>query len=339
MAEERSPGKIPLFPALLGAGICVFFIRSGLLGIFFLVPLGFIGYGWGPRGLWQGVGFVFLLNLFFTLGIGLIAKASALTMALDILFFTSMTGAFAWIILPPLRFGSRIPGAYRLALGASLCAIISAGLFLNIADSPVFQEMIKAQIEAIAAFYRNAGFDLAQDNILDTLTIDAVLEALKNVTIRGGALISSIIILFASRQISIFVIGFFGAKRSLKVFVNFHVDPRFVMILGSAVLLLTVSSIFRLSGPLTVLWNIVILCGMMYLAQGLGILRFFIVKHNAPPFVRFLLPVVFVFLLFRPVINAVLLGTVVLLGIAENWVSFRKPRVHDTYGPSSTPGT
>jgi hypothetical protein len=327
-----------LFPALFGAVICVFFTRSGLLGIFFLVPLGFIGYGWGPRALWPCLGFVFLFNSLFTLGMGLIAKASGLTMALDILFFTSMTVAFAWIILPPPIYGSRIPGAYRLALGSSLCAVISAGLFLNIVSSPAFQEVMKDQIEVIAAVYRGAGFDLTQDNILDSLTIDTVLEVMKSIIIRGGALVSSICILFASRQVSIFLIGFFGAKRRSKVFMDFHVDPRLVMILGFSVLLLTVSSLFRLSGLSIILWNIVILCGMMYLAQGFGILRFFLLRLNVPSFVRYLLPVLFVFLLFRPVINVVLLGTVILLGIAENWVSFRKPGIRDNYGPSSTPG-
>jgi hypothetical protein len=334
MAQEKPSGYTALLPALLGAGISVFFIQSGFLGILFLVPLGFIGFGWGPRTLWQGTVFFFLGNCFLTLGTGLAFKVPFGTMAWDILFFTVMAGAFAWIILPPGEYGSRIPGAYRLAAGSSLCALISTGLFFRIINTPAFYENIMGQIEALAALYGSTGDEGMRNNIFESLNIEVVLEAMKNIMIRGGALVSSIIILFASRQISIFLVSLFGGKRRSNVFMNFYMDYRFIWIFGFSLLLLTMASLFRWIAFSIILWNIVTLGSMMYLAQGWGILKFFLTKPKVPSFMRFFLPVLVIFLLFSPGINMVVFGILLLLGIAENWVSLRTP----VNGSPSTPG-
>ena len=90
----------------------------------------------------------------------------------------------------------------------------------------------------------------------------------------------------------------------------------------------------KLEIPEIILWNILILCAILYLAQGLGILQFFLARPTVSPSFKLLLSVLFIFLFFSPVINVVLLGGVVLLGIAENWVPFRAPKQN---GPPSTP--
>jgi hypothetical protein len=66
----------------------------------------------------------------------------------------------------------------------------------------------------------------------------------------------------------------------------------------------------------------------------LGILQFFLSRSGIPPFVKLLSGLVFVILLFSPLLNAFLLAGIMLLGVAENWVPFR---VSKQDGPPSTP--
>ena len=337
----RSSGKTALLPAFIGAIICLFFIRSGLATLVFLLPLGFIGYGWGPRTLWSGLLFAFLGNVFLTLSLGFSAGIPGTDMVWDILYFSVTAAAFAWIILPldtENIFLSRIagiPGPYRLAIGALLCTFIFIGLFLKTLGNESFYESIRGQIEMIASLYWSGNSAETQKTLLESLDIDRIIEVVRDMIIRGGALFSSLVILFVNRQLSIFLIRLFGGPRRKNVFMDFHVNHRIIWFLSFSVLLLLASNAFSWTVFSILLWNIVVLCVMMYLAQGFGILAFFMRKPGFPPFLRFLLPVIFIFLLFSPVINAVMLGIIIILGIAENWVAFR---IRTINGPPSTPG-
>jgi hypothetical protein len=74
---------------------------------------------------------------------------------------------------------------------------------------------------------------------------------------------------------------------------------------------------------------------MLFLAQGGGIVLFALNRRALPPVMRFFLNLLILVLIFSPGVNAFVLGGLVLLGIAENWVPFRAPKPD---GSSSTPG-
>jgi len=99
-------------------------------------------------------------------------------------------------------------------------------------------------------------------------------------------------------------------------------------------MLVVLSRVARLVVPEIILWNILVLCIILYCAQGLGILQFFLSRPTVPVFLRFFLTVVLIILIFSPAVNAVLLIGIVILGIAENWAPFRAPKPN---GPPSTP--
>jgi hypothetical protein len=80
-------------------------------------------------------------------------------------------------------------------------------------------------------------------------------------------------------------------------------------------------------------WNILTLCVILYLAQGGGIVVFFLAR--LPPGMRFALNVGIFVLILSPGVNVVLLGLLILLGIAENWAPFRASKLN---GPPPTPG-
>jgi uncharacterized protein YybS (DUF2232 family) len=95
----------------------------------------------------------------------------------------------------------------------------------------------------------------------------------------------------------------------------------------------------RISGleiPEIILWNILVLCTIMYLAQGLGILQFFLSRPSISPFLKLVFLVLILILFFSPFLNMILLVGLVLLGIAENWVPFRVPKENDI--PSTPEG-
>jgi hypothetical protein len=71
-------------------------------------------------------------------------------------------------------------------------------------------------------------------------------------------------------------------------------------------------------------WNILALCGILYLAQGGGIALYFLIK--LPPLLRIAANVGAILMLFSPGINALFLGSLTLVGIAENWFPLRVPK-------------
>ncbi|MCL2833860.1 MAG: YybS family protein [Treponema sp.] len=334
MVTAKSSYTTAWIPALIGAAASLFLIRSGFAVLLFLLPLGFVGFGWGPKTLWTGLVFAVLGNFLITLFFGLTFNVPGEDMFWDMLYFTAAAASFAWIILPADQKSYRIPGAYRLVLGASLCTLVFVGLFTRIFNNPAFYDSVKSQVETIAAFYWSGNTAETQKALLDALDVDKIIEVMKNMILRGGALFSSLLILFVNRQLSLFLIRFFGAPRKNPVFRSFHVHPRIIWVLSFSLLLLLLSRNFFMTAAEIILWNIIVLCALMYLAQGFGIVGYFMQRPGFPPVLRFFLPVVFVLLLFSPVINAVMLGIVAVLGVAENWVTFR---IVNLNGPPATP--
>jgi uncharacterized protein YybS (DUF2232 family) len=96
--------------------------------------------------------------------------------------------------------------------------------------------------------------------------------------------------------------------------------------------------IARLAGfviPELAAWTVLMVCAILFLAQGVGIVHFTLTKRPMPPPLRFICNVLIVVVVFSPGINTVALAGLILLGIAENWLPLRAPKRN---GPASTPG-
>ena len=317
MVKAKLSGNIAFIPAITGAIISIFFIRTGFAMLFFLLPLGFVGYGWGPKTLWSSLVFAISGNSLLTLFMGLSLQIPGGDMVLEMLFYISMALAFAWIILPIDEKSLSLSGAFRLAIGALVCNMVFLALFTRTFQTPEFQEIIRNQIQLIASIY-NIG---SSQNML--FEIDSLMDLLWNFIIRGGALFSALAVLFVNRHFSITLIRFFGGPRRDRVFSRFHVHPHIIWLLSFTVILILVSNIFNWTMFGIILSNIMTLCFLMYMAQGLGIIQFYTLKSGFPSFLRFLLPIIFILLLFSPVINFLLLGSIIILGIMEHWVKIR----------------
>ena len=66
-----------------------------------------------------------------------------------------------------------------------------------------------------------------------------------------------------------------------------------------------------------------IICVMIFLAQGGGIVMFTLARRPMSPIMRLLCGIAIVFFLFSPGLNFLAIGALVILGLAENWLPMR----------------
>ncbi|MDR1059489.1 MAG: YybS family protein, partial [Treponema sp.] len=249
---------------------------------------------------------------------------------------------FAWVVCPPPGedaegpFGSRfyLSGIYRLVAGSVVCAVFFLFLLRRGFDNPVFYEYLKNQAEFLSSLYLSATVDVVQRVLLENVTAELILDMIKQALLRGGGIVFCVFLFFVSRQVSYILVWLVRRVRVGSPLLSFHTGPHLIWITSASLLFILLSRITKWPVPEIILWNILVICVILYLAQGLGILQYFMARPALPPFFRFVLPPLFIVLVISPGINAVVLGLTILLGIAENWVPLRAP---ETGGPPSTP--
>ena len=326
--------KSNAIPVLVGVGICLFFVRSGFLAFFFLVPLGFIAFRYDYDTAWKAFFLAFAGNTFLAFGtMGALGNTLAQTVW-NSLYFAVMTMIFTWVIVPPPFMRFNMSAGLRLIAGSCLGALMFIVIFYRAIASPGFSEYVNAMTHWLVSFNSSSGTDVVQAALLDSLTPELLLAGIKSMMLRGVSLVYCIFLFFVSRQISFSLVRIVRRERGTPFFAGFHVHPAIIWAFSASLLLVVFTRLVKLEIPEIILWNILILCAILYLAQGLGILQFFLTKPSMPPVFRLSLTILIFILLFSPVINAGFLAGVVLLGIAENWVSFRALKQE---GPPSTP--
>jgi hypothetical protein len=328
--------RLAVVPALIAAAVSLFLIRSGFVLLFFLAPFGFMGFRYNAKSAWTCFGLAAVANSLFVLGTVLARNAPAGEMLWDIVYFTAMSAVFTWATVPVQNGGRpfRIAGAYRLIIGSAFCSALFIGLFFRAVEDQVFYAVLKRQVEAVTSLYTPRTSDVVQNALLESLTPEIILDAMKDIILRGGAVVSSALIFAVNRQLSLIANRLSGGTYRGGSLSAFHAHPRLIWVLSVSLALIVGTRALEWVWPEIIAWNILVLCTVLYLAQGLGILQYFLARPATPFFVRLLLPIVFIVLVFSPGLNAVLVGVVVLLGIAENWALFRAPKKD---GPPSTP--
>jgi hypothetical protein len=116
---------------------------------------------------------------------------------------------------------------------------------------------------------------------------------------------------------------------------DFHVHQKVIWVLSLSLAGIVLCRKFGIVPVEIAAWNVLTACAILYLAQGIGIVSFFLAHVALPPGLRIGINILIVFMIFSLVFNVILVGAVVVLGIAENWVPLRVSRAN---GPSSTPG-
>ncbi|MDR1586506.1 MAG: hypothetical protein LBS57_03515 [Treponema sp.] len=349
ISENTQPaagGRIALIPALVCAVLSVGLMRSGIVSFFFLVPLGFGALAYNRAGAWFSFASAAILNVAVSLVFALSYRVSPAGAWLDILYYTVMTFGFTWIctgVFPAKTegFGKplfRIRTAYRFilaSLAGSLCFLLIGYATRN---SSGLSAVIRSQAEALSSLYiSSSGTDAARRSFLEhVLTPDNIVEFMRIIALRGAALVSCFFMFFISRQISLSLVRILRRRRPAEAqsLWKFHVPPYTIWVLSISLALILLSNLAKAEIAEIAAWNILVICVILFLAQGGGIALYNFKYRPIPPLGRMIINVLIIIMIFSPGINALALGMLVLLGIAENWLPLRAP-VKD--GPASTP--
>jgi hypothetical protein len=330
---------VALVPALLSAGISLAAIHSGVLIFFFLVPLGFVAYGYNYRSAWVsallGVG-----------GNGILFLVLPGTAAwLNMFYFTMLLLVFTWIVAPPFQaapFSQKyvllsLSTAYRLIIG-SVIAALTCWCIIDISqDTQGFKDFLLSQAEVFRSLsLTSVGSDVVRRSLLEQQAAPEVLIArLGAVALRGGALAACGLAFFINRQFSLVWVKLIRCRQVGSSMIHFHTAPGLIWVFSLSLLGVLVGTIMNI-GPLELgAWNMLTICALLYLAQGGGILLYVLSRMSLPPLIRVGLNILLIVLVCSPNINLLALGCLGLLGIAEHWLPFRVPKSN---GSSSTPG-
>jgi hypothetical protein len=331
--------RAAFIPVLICAILSVALMRTGFLSFLFLAPLGFSAAAYNPAAAWLAFVLAAILNGALSLGFSLYYHTGAVGFGLDTLYFTVLALGFTWIMAGGTngngRFFPRIRTMYRFIAGsvAGAAALLIIGYVTT--SSAGFAALVQSQAEMLSSAYiSSSGADAARRSFLEHfLTPDNVMEAVTFIALRGGALASVFFLFFINRQASLGLAWIFRRRRPARSLSNFHVPANAIWGLSLSLAAILLGKIAKAAIPEIIAWNVLAVCVILFLAQGGGIALYTLGRR--PPLMRLLCNVLIIVVVFSPGINALALGLLILLGIAENWLPLRAPKQD---GPASTPG-
>jgi len=317
--------KAAAIPAFACALVSVLLMRTGFFLLFFLVPLGFCALAFGAKTAW--------LSFFFTLsGHAVLSAVSGIGTSgavMNILYFAALALGFIWIMAgnPPGRSGMIIPEvrtAFRFIAAAVLgtvpffIMVVSVGAE-NLAEAITLQgEMLLSGIVPASA--------------LEDAGIPQMVMRIMTMALRGGMLAWVFAWLFFSRQTALILARLFRRQRENGKgdLPGFHVPRNVIWIFSASILAALFFRAVSLEAMEIAAWNLFIICAVMYLAQGGGIVMFALARRSVPRVFRLLLFILLVITFFSPGINIFVVAALLLLGVAENWLPLRAVKPGNT---------
>jgi hypothetical protein len=340
-AEDSARGISPhalFIPALVCAVASAVFIRTGFLSFFFLVPLGYAAVAYNGAAAWLSSVSALLIYSGLALSTALYYRAGFGGMGIDILRFAALALGFTWIMADGNRGGgARIRAAYRFIIAAAAGALVFLLMIFTGPGKAAFAALVSSQAELLSSVYISAsGADAARRSFLEhALSPERVIQLLAGIALRGGALVSAFFMLFVNRQIALAAAWMFRRRRPARNLFSFHAPVNAIWVLSLSLAVILAARLAKAEIPEIAAWNVLTVCVILFLAQGMGIIHFTLVRRPMPPGIRFILNVLIIAVVLSPGINTIALAGLVLLGIAENWLPLR---VVKTDRPASTPG-
>jgi hypothetical protein len=318
-----------LAPAVVCAALSVVLMRSGFFSFFFLVPLGICAAVFGPAAAWLGLVCALLGNAAWSLGVSLRYDSGFPAIGMDMLFFSALGAGFTWImagnpasIIPPVR------TLIRFIAASVAGALVFVAMAFSLGRDENFSTLLRSQLGAIASSYIAAsGTDAARQAFLERLlTPDRIIQAFTVVILRGGALVSAFFLFFINRQTAFAFARLFRRRRGSiggNDLTGFYAPRKAIWVLSLCLPLILFCRAITLETVEIAAWNLLVICVIMFLAQGGGIVLFNFTRRFKSLIMRLLCGLLLVGVVFSPGINALALVVLILLGIAENWLSLR----------------
>ena len=271
-------------------------MRTGFLTMFYLVPLGYAVLSCGS--------FMFtfftavLTNLVIFLFSNMSSSGSPTDALIEIIYLSVLIFLFTWVVG-----GKKVRTAYRIILAASLCALIFIFVLSRIGT------------QLYAVFMETA------EEIMPGLVTREMFDIIKNILLRGGALASIVIMLYASRQIAVGLLWLIKKQRKGKGLAAFYAPLNTIWVFSGSLATVITASVFGIEILSIIAWNVFIICVIIFLAQGAGVLTHFLAGKSLV--FRLCSAVFFIFMLFSP-LTVIIMAAVLVLGIVEIWRPFRR---------------
>ncbi|WP_461246987.1 YybS family protein [Treponema sp. R6D11] len=312
-AEKRLPGinkYTPLITLLVCTTISLIFMKTGILSLFYLVPLGYVII---VTGVYMPVFITAAAANIVIMVIQSFTKIDGIkSLPIEALYLTVVLLGFTWIIG-----GKGLRTAYRFVIASSICAIIFL-LYINSPSSNFFELFSKTAEELFGT--GDSEVQIKNPLFAQTFTPQVLTEFAKMFLLRGGALISMFFLFFVNRQIAVSVTSMIKRQRIDHGLTAFYAPVNTIWAFSASLATIVLTGIFKVEILSILAWNVFTICAIIYLAQGIGILMYWMsLRSNV---FRLVINVLIIVVLFSP-LNSFALVALVLLGIIDNWRPFR----------------
>jgi len=312
-AEKRLPGiqkYSPLVTLLVCTTISLLFMKTGILSLFYLAPLGYVII---VTGVYMPVFITAAAANIVVMVIQSFSKVNGIgSVPIEALYFTTALLGFTW-----LMGGKGLRTAYRFVIASSVCAVVFL-VFINTPSSGFFDLFSKTAEELFGA--GDSEIQIKNPLFDQIFTPDRLTEFAKMFLLRGGALVSMFFLFFVNRQMAVAVVSMIKKQRVDLGLMKFYAPANTIWALSASLAAIVLTSIFKVEILNILAWNVFVVCAIIYLAQGIGILMYWMsLRSNV---FRLIINVLIIVVLFSP-LNSFALAALVLLGIIDNWRPFR----------------
>jgi hypothetical protein len=310
---------IALVPPLISAGISIaLFQGGGFFYILFLVPLGILAYISSTKIAWIACAIAFIGNIL----VFLVALFYDNQVA-DWIVFAWKCGSiglvlalWTWIMSPPFQSFST---ANRLVIsGAVVFILFLIDIFRT--DYSVFLQYMETSVKNTLDFTAESGIVQVD---LDAIEVRNVINKTISFILNGAGLAVMLVFFAINRQVSVFLSQIVKPTKKTRHLTDYHVESRLIWLLIFALLGAVSFRRAGLSAMEVIAWNVVTVCIFLYTVQGLGIVFYYLSKTARSSITRLFQVVLITIIVIMPVINLIVCGGVLVLGIAENWVPLR----------------
>jgi len=127
-------------------------------------------------------------------------------------------------------------------------------------------------------------------------------------------------VFFINRQIAFSLASTARRRRIDSGLTAFYAPANTIWAFSGAIASIVLTGIFKAEVLSILAWNVFIICAIIFLAQGGGILTYWMsLRTNV---LRLIISVLIIVVLFSP-LNSFAIAALILLGIIDNWRPFR----------------
>jgi hypothetical protein len=315
MSQEGEDLSVPkvqktgtgLIPIVICAALAILFMNLGFTTLFYLVPLGYAVLVYSrSRAVFIAAA---VINAIFCVFSKLVINNADNAFS-EIIYYSVLLFGFIWIMAGNKLFNFNLRTAYRFII-SSVAGSLAFLFYVTRPDSTFF-----IMLDDIAAMFSGTG--LFEPDLLAELT--------KTIMLYGGSVATLLLLFYINRQIAVSVVWIVKRQRTERGLPLFFAPSNTIWVLSGSLAFILLSRKINAEILQILAWNVFVICAIIFLAQGAGIIMHFLQKKSSG--FRILINVLIVVLIFSP-LNFIALAAVLLLGVVECFVPMRRPKVQN----------